>query len=76
MISDTTITAIVVAVPPTILAFGTLIVQIKSIAKVEAIHKATNSMKDALVAATEKEALARGKKEGASDERERQKDPT
>lgn len=29
-------------------------------AKIEAIHVATNSMKDALVASTEKEALARG----------------
>ena len=74
--SDETIKTIVVALPPTLLALGTLIVQIRSIKKVEEIHKATNSMKDALVAATEKEALARGKKEGAIDERNRLKDPS
>lgn len=39
----------------------------KNIRKIEV---ATNSMKDALVKATEKEALARGIKQGAESERE------
>jgi hypothetical protein len=39
--------------------------QSESMAKnIEKVEKATNSMKDALVLATEKEALARGTKEG------------
>jgi len=40
---------------------------------IQKIETATNSMKDALVAATEKEALARGKKEGAQLEKDRNK---
>ena len=40
--------------------------QIRTDRKVEAVHLATNSMKDALVKVTEEEALARGKLEGAA----------
>ncbi len=40
--------------------------QIRTDRKVEQVHLATNSMKDALVKVTEEEALARGKLEGAA----------
>lgn len=39
--------------------------------QVEQVHVATNSMKDALVLATEKEALARGIKEGTETQQEK-----
>lgn len=44
------------------------------IEKVDDIHEATNSMKDALVAATEKEALIRGASEERKREEQRQAD--
>ncbi len=45
--------------------------QVQASKKVEAIHAATNSMKDALVAATESEALARGHAAGLAEARDR-----
>lgn len=72
--SDEVLTSIIVTTPATLLALSTLIVQIKSIKKVEAIHQATNSMKDALVKATEAEALARGTAEGRAAAAREQKD--
>lgn len=55
--------------PATIAAIGAVVVavivairQTKTQAAVEEVHKATNSMKDALIVATEKEAFARGVK--------------
>lgn len=41
--------------------------------KVEEVHKATNSMKDALVLATEKEALERGHAAGVKQEQDRER---
>lgn len=70
-LSDTALLAIVAAVPPTLLALATLVVSLRNSKKVEEVHKATNSMKDALVLTTEKEALARGIKKGAEDEKAR-----
>ena len=46
---------------------------IKQSRNIQKIETATNSMKDALVAATEKEALARGQKEGMQQEKDRLK---
>jgi hypothetical protein len=46
--------------------------QIRSAEKVEQIHLATNSMKDALIEVTGAEALARGKLEGAAEEAAKQ----
>lgn len=42
--------------------------------KLEVVHIATNSMKDALVAVTEKEALLRGNAQGRQDERDERDD--
>ena len=60
--SDIVTVAIVAGVPPTILALGNLIVSIRNSFKIETIHAATNSMKDALVQKTDQEAFARGAK--------------
>lgn len=59
--------ALIVAVPTTITSVATLIVAVKSAQKVEEVHRATNSMKDALVAA----ALIEGHAKGVQDEKSR-----
>lgn len=51
-----------------ITSIATLIGVLRVSRKVEDVHKATNSMKDELVAVTQKEAFAAGQK----DEKERQ----
>lgn len=58
--SDLVIVALITAVPPTIASVAALIVSIMNGRKVEAVHKATNSMKDALVAAAKLEGHAAG----------------
>lgn len=64
MISDATLATIITTIPVTLASIASLIIAIRNDKKVEAIHKATNSMKDALVASTDKEAFARGLKQG------------
>ena len=64
--SDAVILAIIAGVPATIAALGALIVSILTFRKTEVIHKATNSMKDALVAAATKEGHAAGVAEGVA----------
>jgi len=66
--SDAVLVALIAATPPTILA-------IISLFKIEKVHKATNSMKDALIVSTEKEALARGKIVGIAEEKQRNENP-
>lgn len=63
--------------PATIAAFGALLVagagvwvSLRTDKKVEQVHKATNSMKDALVAATRAEALQTGEAIGKAKEQE------
>ncbi len=63
--SDNVLIAILAALPATIASVGALIVTIRTSGKVEAVHIATNSMKDALVAA----ALIEGHGKGVADER-------
>lgn len=62
--SDAVLVAIIVGIPATLGAIGSIIVGIRTTRKIEAVHLATNSMKDALVKVTGEEAFARGKKEG------------
>lgn len=71
MISDAVWLALVTSVPTTIAAIATLVVSIRSSRQINKVEVATNSMKDALVVATEKEALARGIKQGTHDEKAR-----
>lgn len=66
--TDAIIIAILASLPPTILALAALLASLRGLKKVEAVHKATNSMHDALVALTDKEAHARG----VADEKARQ----
>jgi hypothetical protein len=54
------IIAAIVAIPPTIASAAALIVSMRHGQKIDAIHMATNSMKDALVASTRLQALAEG----------------
>ncbi len=61
------IIAFVAVLPATIASVAALIVAIGTSAKVEEVHKATNSMKDALVAA----ALLAGKAQGVEEEKQR-----
>ncbi len=68
--SDPVLIAIVVSIPGTIASIATLFVAMINGRKVEEVHKATNSMKDALVAA----ALAEGKMLGIASEKLRQED--
>ncbi len=67
--SDPVIVSLIASIPPTLAAVAALIVSMRNGRKVEEVHKATNSMKDALVAA----ALIQGHAEGVKEEREREK---
>jgi hypothetical protein len=76
--SDASLIAIVAVVPATIAAIGALVIGVmtarQSARRDEAVAKiehATNSMKDELVALTDKESHARGVKDGVAEERER-----
>lgn len=71
--SEPVLIAFMASVPPTLLALATLVVSIKSSRKVEAVHKATNSLTDRLVASTALEAHAAGVKQGTEDEKARTK---
>ena len=63
--SDPLILALIVAIGPTLASVAALIVALKTKTKVEEVHVATNSMKDALVAA----ARSNGHIQGVKDER-------
>lgn len=73
MLSDVVLVAIVAAVPPTIVSLCGLILGVINRNKIELIHKATNSMKDALVEVTRSDALQEGHTAGVKDEKEAQK---
>lgn len=61
----TVVLALIAILPATIASVAALIVAFSTNAKVEEVHKATNSMKDALVAA----ALLAGHTQGVADEK-------
>lgn len=63
------ITAFFASLPATLTALAVLIKQLKTDENVKKIEVATNSMKDALVAATKAEGLAVGHAKGVADER-------
>lgn len=68
--SDQLLVAMIGALPATIASVAALLVSMRNGRKVEEVRKATNHMKDELVAITDKEAHARGVK----DERKRRRD--
>ncbi len=63
----TAIVAFIAVLPATIAAVAALIVSLGTSVKVDEVHKATNSMKDALVAA----ALLAGRAQGVEEEKSR-----
>ena len=63
----TVIAAFIATLPATIAAIGALIVSLRNGIKVEEVHKATNSMKDALVAVTRSDALQEGHAAGVAE---------
>jgi len=68
-ISDSVITAFIASIAPTLGSIATLYVSIKNGTKVDEVHKATNSMKDALVATTRSDALQEGRTAGLAEAR-------
>lgn len=69
--SDPVLIALIGATGTFLLSLVTLVSQIITVRKVEQVHKATNSMKDQLVAATKSDALKEGHSQGVSDEKAR-----
>jgi type III secretory pathway component EscS len=69
--TDQVLLAIITAIPPTVAAVAGLIIGIVNRGKIKEIHIATNSMKDALVAATRSEALMEGHAAGVAQEQSR-----
>lgn len=68
--------AALAALPPTIASTGALIVSLRAAEKVdnvaekvEVVHKATNSMKDAIIAVTRSDALQEGYTKGKTDQK-------
>jgi hypothetical protein len=61
--TDVVLVAIIAAIPSTIAA----VLSWKNIAKTEQVHKATNSMKDELVAATKSASFQAGRTAGVRD---------
>lgn len=69
--NDTLWIAMLAVLPATIGAIGALIVSIKGNQKIEAVHRATNSLQDKLVEATRLAAIAAGRLEGIAEEKAR-----
>lgn len=72
--------AVIASVPPTLTAAGALVVALKTqdkvavvADKVEVVHRATNSMKDALVKVTRSDALQEGHAQGVTDQKAAEK---
>ena len=70
--SDVVSVALIGSVAPTLLAAAALVASLRNAKKIEEVHLATNSMKDALVASTDQASRAEGELKGAQDERDRQ----
>ena len=67
--SDPIILALIAGIPPTLASLSALIISLRNGKKVDEVHKATNSMKDALV----KAALIEGHAAGVAEEKARKK---
>lgn len=63
--TDTQLTIILAAIPPTITAIAGLIVSLRNSLKIEEVRHATNSMKDELVRTTADAEFAKGVKSEA-----------
>jgi len=67
--ASTVIIAFVAATPPTIAAISALVISLRTEVRVEGVQHATNSMKDALVAAARQLALVEGYAKGVAEEK-------
>jgi hypothetical protein len=70
--TDATLTILVAAIPTTVAAITTMVVSLRTGRRVEEVHVATNSMKDALVARTRSDALQEGKAAGIAEQKAKQ----
>lgn len=64
----------IIQVATALTSLCTLIVAVVNVFKIEIIHKATNSMKDELVAAVRSSAHAKGMVEGKAEEKTEEKE--
>lgn len=71
--SDPVILALIAAVSSMIASITAAVVAILTNRKVEMVHKATNSMKDELVAVTRSDALQTGRTEGIAEQKAEQR---
>lgn len=69
MISDIVLVALIGGTAPTLVALAGLVVSLRNNKKIEAVHLATNSMKDALVTTTRSDALQEGRTAGVAQEK-------
>lgn len=67
--NDTIITAIIVSIPPTIVALTTLFVALSSRRRVDALHIAVDGRLTQLLEQTSKASKAAGKVEGKAEEK-------
>lgn len=67
--SDAVLVAIIAAVPPTVVSLVAVVVALIGNRKIEVVHKATNSMKDQLVAVTKSDSFQKGHAAGVADEK-------
>ncbi len=58
--SDLVLVALIMAIPPTLASLASVVMAWKTGKKVEEVHKATNGMKDALIASATREGHAAG----------------
>lgn len=63
--------AAIVAIPPTIGSICAVLISLNTNAKVEVVHKATNSLTEKLVSTTKSDALQEGHSKGVADEKAR-----
>ena len=60
---------ILALLPATLASLVTLVIAVKALVKIEQVHIATNSMREALVLATRLEALLEGRAEGRAEQK-------
>lgn len=68
----TVLIALIAAIPPTVASVAAVIISLNTNAKVEVVHKATNSLTEKLVSVTRTDALQEGHADGVKDEKARE----
>lgn len=65
--------AAIASLPPTVASIAAVLISLNTQAKVEVVHKATNSLTERLVSVTKSDALQEGHTKGVADEKARVK---